>query len=106
MVALLQAETGIRQVGEHDVAQVDVVVGWGYWEVPALGSDFMTQVGAAVRLGLRSGVPPTECRVDLVERLIGARVEADRVEDVELGFRAEVGSVRDARADQVVLRLA
>ena len=105
VVALLQRKAGVGQVGENPVAQVDVVVGGGHREIAALGADLVATVGAAVGLGLFSGVPPPGCRVHLVERAVDVRVELHRVEDVELGLWAEVGGVRNAGADQVVLGL-
>ncbi|CNV75191.1 Uncharacterised protein [Mycobacterium tuberculosis] len=106
VVALLQDEAGVDQVGQHLVAQVDVLVVGGHWEIPALVADLVAPVGTAVGLGRRAGVPPPRDGVHLVEGAVGARVEAHRIENVELGLGAEVCGVGDASADQVVLGLA
>ena len=106
VVALLQQKAGVGQVRQDPVAQVDVLIGGGDREVAALGADLVAAVGAAVGLEILSGVPPPGCRVHLVERAVDVGVEFHRIEDVELGLRAEVGGVRDAGADEVVLGLA
>ena len=106
MVALLQAEAGLDQVLQHPVTQVDIVVGGSNREIPTLGADLVATVEAAVVLRRLAGVPPSRDRVDLVEGAVGARVEAHRVEDVELGLSTEVGGVGDPGALQVILRLA
>ena len=45
MVATLEGETGVLQVGGHFVAQIDVMVVRGDREVTALGADLVAQVG-------------------------------------------------------------
>ena len=106
MVAALQGEAGVLEVGAHLVAQVDVVVVRRHREVAALRAHLVAAVGTAVGLERLAGIPPARLRVDLVEGAVHLRVEADRVEDVELRLGAEVGGVGDAGAGQVVLRLA
>ncbi len=106
VVAALQHEARVLQVGAHLVAQVDEVVVRSDGEVAALRAHLVAAVGAAVGLERLAGVPPARLRVDLVERAVHPRVEAHRVEDVELGLGAEVRRVGDAGAGQVVLRLA
>src|SRR5690606_17519846 len=57
VVAALELEAGVGQVGRHLVAQVDVVVVRGHREVAALGADLVTEVGGAVRVGRGGGGP-------------------------------------------------
>ena len=106
VVAALEGETGVDQVGRHLVAQVDVVVVRRHREVAALRPDLVAAVGAAVGLERLTGVPPARLRVDLVEGAVHLGVEGHRVEDVELGLGAEVRGVGDSGAGQVVFRLA
>src|SRR6266567_2475249 len=52
-----------------------------------------------------AGVPRSLDRVEVVVALVGAGREARRVEDVELGLRAEVRGVGDPAAAQKLLGL-
>ena len=60
---------------------------------------------AQVRPLVLAGVPDSLDRVDVVEALVRVLVEADVVEDEELGLRPEVGGVGDPGRHQVVLGL-
>ena len=106
VVAALEGEPGVDQVGGHLVAQVDVVVVRRDGEVAALGPHLVAAVGASVGLEGLTGVPPARLRIHLVEGAVHLRVERHRVEDVELGLGAEESGVRDPGGGQVVLRLA
>ena len=106
VVAALQDEARVLQVGGHLVAQVHIVVIRSDGEVAALGPHLVAAVGGAVGLIGLAAVPPARLGVDLVEGAVDLRVEAHRIEDVELGLGTEVAGVGDAGAGEVVLRLA
>ena len=72
-----------------------------YREIPLL----VAGLEAEVRSLVGAGVPDSLDRVDLVIALVGVLIEANVVEDEELGFRPEVGGVRHPRRHQVVLGL-
>ena len=70
-------------------------------EVALLGAGLVAEVRALVA----AGVPHALDRVDHVERLVRPVLEADVVEDEELGLGPEVGGVGDAGRLQVLLGL-
>ena len=106
VVAALELEACVGQVGGDFVAQVHVVVVRSDGEVATLGANLVAEVRGAVGVGLCAGVPGTGDGIQFVESGVHAGVVANRVEDVELGLGAEECGVRDAGADQVLLGLA
>ena len=102
VVRALDGEADVDQPAHHGVAQVGVVVQRRDGEVAALVRGLVAAVAALLLL---AGVPGALDRVDVVEGLVGGRLVADRVEDVELGLGAEVSGVGDAAGGQVGLGL-
>ena len=89
--------------GDDLVTQITEVVGGGHREVTALVLHLVTAVAAVLSA---SGVPGTSLGVDGVVRGVLASVEANVVEDVELGLGGEKGSVSDTGGGEVGLGLA
>ena len=89
-------------VVRHLVAQVGVVVDRRDREVAALVAGLVAAVAALL---VATGVPGALDGVDVVVALVLVRLEADVVEDVELGLGAEEGGVGDAGGGQVGLGL-
>ncbi len=101
VVLALDLQARLGEFQGHLGAQVGEVVDRRDGEVAALVLDL---VAADVALG-GTGVPGAGLGVDVVVRGVGAGVEPDRVEDVELGLGAEERGVRDAGGGEVGLGL-
>src|SRR5690348_6288433 len=90
-----------RLHGQHHLtAQILVVISRSDREVSFLKSWTITEVG---RFPAR--IPAALFRVDVVETVLFALIEANVIEDEELGFGAEVCRVRDARRREIVFGL-
>ena len=103
MVGAFDHQARVLHVADDVVAQVTEVIDGGYGEVAALVLDLVAPVAAVLHA---TGVPGPRLGVDVVVGGVGGGVEADVVEDVELGLGGEEGGFRDARGDQVGLGLA
>ena len=101
VVVQLDLDAQLHERGGHLRAQVLVVVHRRHREVALLGAGLVAQVGPLVA----AGVPDALDRVDHVEGLVRPVLEADVVEDEELGLGAEVGGVGDAGRLHVLLGL-
>ena len=99
MVAL-DVEAALHHGLGHLAAQVLVVVRRRHREVPFLVARAVAEV-----VPFPAGIPTPFLGVDVVEAGVLVLVEADAVEDEELGFGPEVGCVRQPAALQVQLRL-
>ena len=106
VVEALQLEPGLLQVLRHLVAQLDRLVVRCDGEIAALQAVLVAQIAEAIRRGLRAAVPPALVGINRVELCVRVRLVAHRIEDVELGLRAEVAGIGDVRRDQVLLGLA
>jgi hypothetical protein len=105
VVPTLELQPAGGQVAHHRGAQVAEVVERLDREVATLGAGLVAEVRAAVLAGQGAGVPGALHRVDVVVALVDAGAVTDRVEDVELRLRPEVGGVGDPAAGQVGLGL-
>ena len=85
---------------DHFAAQVLVVIGRRHREIAFLVARTVAQI-----VLFAAGVPAAFFRVDEVEAVLLALIEADVVEDEKLGFGAEVGGVGHAGGGQIHLRL-
>ncbi|CAB5001340.1 unannotated protein [freshwater metagenome] len=102
MVRALDVQAHLEKLGDHIVADVGEVIDRRHGEVAALVAGLVAAVAAL--LGA-AGVPGALDRVDVVVRLVLVRLEADVVEDVELGLGTEVDGVGDAGRGEVGLGL-
>ena len=105
VMGALQNQAHLLQVGHHVVAQILVVVNGRYREVALLDPVLEADVVGPVLLDVDARVPRSLDGVDLVEGALHAVLEADLVEDEELGLGSEGGRVGDAGGAQVGLRL-
>ena len=101
MVLHFDLDAHVLQGEDHLRAQVLEMVHGRDGEIPLLVPGLEAEVGLLVL----ARVPDTFYRVDEVIALVGVLVEADVVENEELGLRAEIGRVCQTSGDQVVLRL-
>src|SRR5690349_20505344 len=99
MMALhLEAALFHRQY--HLGAQVLVMIGGRNWKIAFLVTRTVSEI-----VFLASGVPASFFRVDEIKAVILFLVEADVVEDEELGFGPEVRSIGQSGGGQEHLRL-
>ena len=88
--------------GEHHFrAQVLIVIGGCNREIALAESRPVAQI-----VCFPARVPPSLFGVDVVKAILLALIEADVVEDEKLGFRSEIGCIRDAAGTQIHLRFA
>ena len=106
VVGTLEDQTDLLQVGDHVVAQVLGVVDRRNREVTLLDAVLEGDVRGAVLFGVNAGVPRSLDGVNLVEGTLHGVLEANLVEDEELGLRGEGSGVGDAGGLQVSLGLA
>ena len=106
VVGTLEDQTDLLQVGDHVVAQVLGVVDRRNREVTLLDTVLESDVRGAVLFGVNAGVPRSLDGVNLVEGTLHGVLEANLVEDEELGLRGEGSGVGDAGGLQVRLGLA
>ncbi len=100
VVVAFDLQPAALQGKRHLGAQVLVMVGGGHREVAFLVARPVAQVAL-----LPGGVPAAFLRVDEIEAAVLPLVEADVVEDKELGFGPEIGHVGRAGEPQVGFRL-
>ena len=96
VVGAFDHQARVLHVADDVVAQVTEVIDGGYGEVAALVLDLVAPVAAVLHA---TGVPGPRLGIDVVVGGVGGGVEADVVEDVELGLGGEEGGFRDARGD-------
>ena len=96
VVGALDHQACVLHVADDVVTQVAEVVNRGHGEVATLVLDLVAPVATVLHA---TGVPGPRLGVDVVVGGVGGGVEADVVEDVELGLGGEEGGFRDARGD-------
>jgi len=101
VVLLLDANADLFHRSHHLGADVVQAVLRRYREV----AFFVTRLVPEILQAIVAGVPPAFDGVDFVERLVLLLIEADAVEDEELGLGAEDRIVADSRRAQEVDRL-
>ncbi len=94
------SQTALDHGLHHLAAQILIVIGGRHREVAFLVARPVAQV-----VLLAAGVPAALFGVDEIEAGVLVLIEADVIENEELGFRAEVGRVADAAVLQVQLGL-
>ena len=100
VMVLFRLDAHVLHDRQHFAAHVLFGVDRGDREIAALHAGTMAEVALGV---FGAGVPGAFLAVDIVEGLVHADVEADIVEDEELGFRTEIGGVANARGIDIGL---
>ena len=99
-------EPALDHRDHHLVADVHQGIGRRHGEVAFLVAQLVAEVGFALRRVILAAVPLAFFAVDVEVAAVGRLIEADVVEDEELGFGADEAGVGDAGALQVIHRLA
>jgi hypothetical protein len=101
MVVGLHRNADFFQERHHVGARVLELIGRRYREIPLLGAQLVPEA----RADLVRGVPVGLDGINFVVAVVGALAVAHFIEDKVLELRAEVGSVSDAGALEIILRL-
>jgi len=102
VVMLVDVHADLLHRREHLRTEILRRVGGGHGKVAALDAGAVAHV-AHLEAGIR--VPRAVGRVDLIGHLVHRDLEADVVEDEELGFRSPVGLIADAGGLKIRLGL-
>ena len=97
----LDHESGVLHRDHHFAAQVLVVIRGRHRKITFAEARTVAQV-----IFRAPGVPAAFFGIDEIEPVLFALIEAYVVEDEELGFRAEVGSIGDAGGGKIKLGFA
>ena len=94
VMVLFRLDAHVAHDRQHLAAHVLLGVDRRHREIAALDAGAMAEIALLI---FGAGVVGAFLGVDVIEALVHADIEAHIVEDEELGFRAEIGGVADAR---------
>src|SRR5579875_3690926 len=89
-------EAALDHGGDHLAAQILIMIGWRDWEIAFLVARPVTKI-----ICFAARIPAPFLSIDEIKSAVLVLIEADIVEDVELSFSAEKGSIGHATILQV-----